>query len=345
MIKTTSTLITIALVLAILILGESILIPFVFALLIWFITRVIRKLIYKIDFIEKYIPKWMSNILVFGILISAIAMGLDLVLTNINQLSVSVQSYRHNFKIFEDKINEYFNIDIGVKITEFISSFDFSSVLGGFASGISGLLSSVFMIMIYALFIFLEESSFVKKISKVFTDKTDYEVYNSTMIKIENSISNYLILKSLVSLLTGFLSYIVLIIIGLEGAAFWAFLIFVLNFVPTVGSLIATLFPAVFSVIQFGTFTPLIAIILGVGLIQLLVGNIIEPRLFGKSLNISPLISILALAIWGQIWGITGMILSVPIMVIMVIVMSEFESTRPIALMLSENGDIDDNTV
>ena len=116
---------------------------------------------------------------------------------------------------------------------------------------------------------------------------------------------------------------------------------FLLNYIPTIGSLVGTVFPAIFSLIQFGEFTPFLIVLFSVGAVQLVVGNLIEPKLFGKSLNLSPLVTILSLALWGQIWGVTGMILSVPITVILVIVFSQFEKTRPIAIMLSENGEIE----
>ena len=115
-----------------------------------------------------------------------------------------------------------------------------------------------------------------------------------------------------------------------------------MNFIPTIGSLIGTIFPAFFSLIQFGELTPFLIVLITVGVIQIIVGNFIEPKLFGKSLNVSPLITILSLAIWGTIWGITGMILSVPITVIMIIVFSQFEKTKKIAIILSENGEVDE---
>ena len=160
------------------------------------------------------------------------------------------------------------------------------------------------------------------------------------MEKIEASISNYFGLKSFVSLITGVLSYIALLVIGVDAPAFWAFLIFILNFIPTIGSLIGTAFPAIFSLLQFGEFTPFILVLVFVGAIQLVVGNILEPRLMGSSMNISPLVTILALSLWGFIWGVTGMVLSVPITVVMIIICSQFEKTKPIAILLSEKGKI-----
>mgnify|MGYP001804369230 CR=1 FL=1 len=129
---------------------------------------------------------------------------------------------------------------------------------------------------------------------------------------------------------------------GVDAAFFWAFLMFALNYIPTVGSLIATLFPALFSLVQFGESRPFIIILAGLGLLEWVIGNVIEPKLMGKSLNLSPLVTILALIIWGQIWGITGMLLSTPITVVMVIFNSKFESKRSVAILLKENGDNDD---
>jgi predicted PurR-regulated permease PerM len=142
--------------------------------------------------------------------------------------------------------------------------------------------------------------------------------------------------------MTGFCSYIVLLLVGVEAPLFWAFLIFILNFIPTVGSLIATLFPAIFALFQFGEFSQSLIILSVVGSIQVVFGNFVEPKLMGSTLNISPLVVFLTLALWGLIWGITGMLLSVPITVSIIIIMSEFPGTRPIAILLSQKGLIKD---
>ena len=170
--------------------------------------------------------------------------------------------------------------------------------------------------------------------------KDQNEQVDKLLEKIGGSVSNYLRLKTLVSLVTGILSYIALWMIGVDAPEFWAFLIFILNFIPTIGSLVGTVFPAIFCLFQFGEFLPSILVLSIVGVIQLLVGNFLEPKLMGSSMNISPLVTILSLSIWGAMWGITGMILSVPITVIMIIILSQFERTKPVAIMLSEKGNI-----
>lgn len=329
-------------ILVVLVVGKGILIPFLFALIFWFFTREIRKTIYKIPFAKRFIPKWLSNVLVFTLIVLGFGFVSEIITNSITDLSTSYSKYEPNVENIIKKLSGYFHVDIVTSIESVIGDFNYGSVLGNIATGVSGLLGDTFMIVIYALFIFLEESSLIKKLRKIFDSEEAYISTDAILSKIEFSISNYLRLKTYVSVLTGILSYTVLFFVGVDSAPFWAFLIFLLNYIPTVGSLIATVFPSIFCLIQFGELTPFLIVLITVGAVQVIVGNLIEPRLFGKSLNVSPLITILSLAVWGKIWGITGMVLSVPITVIMIIVFSQFERTRSIAILLSENGEVDE---
>jgi AI-2 transport protein TqsA len=92
------------------------------------------------------------------------------------------------------------------------------------------------------------------------------------------------------------------------------------------------------ALIQFNNWWPFVVITSGIVSIQFIIGNIVEPRFLSKSLNLSPLIILFALGLWGSIWGILGMFLSVPITVMMMIVFAHFEKTRPIAIILSQDG-------
>jgi predicted PurR-regulated permease PerM len=186
----------------------------------------------------------------------------------------------------------------------------------------------------------LEEATFSKKIRVLYPDNEKYEKVNVLISKVDHSVQQYVALKTLVSLVTGILSYFTLLFIGVDAPAFWAFLIFILNYIPNIGSLIATLFPAIFALFQFGELTQGFLVLFIVGSIQMVIGNFAEPRIMGKSLNISPLVVLLTLAVWGVMWGITGMLLSVPITVILIIIMAEFPSTRPVAILLSRDGQL-----
>jgi predicted PurR-regulated permease PerM len=149
---------------------------------------------------------------------------------------------------------------------------------------------------------------------------------------------SYIWLKTLVSLATGLLSYLILLWVGVDFAAVWALLIFMLNFIPNLGSILGVMLPALLTLVQFDTLMPFMYIAVGLGAVQFTIGNVIEPALMGKSLNLSSLMIILSLTFWGLLWGIPGMLLSVPIMVMFAIVCAKFDKLRGIAIILSADG-------
>ena len=127
---------------------------------------------------------------------------------------------------------------------------------------------------------------------------------------------------------------------GVNFSEFWGLLAFILNFIPYVGSLAAIVLPSVIALVQYGDFSVLAAVLIGLSIIQLACSSILEPRLLGDRLNISPIFIICNLAMWGLIWGVPGMFLSIPILSMAIITLAQFEKTRPLAVLLSKTGDI-----
>jgi len=172
----------------------------------------------------------------------------------------------------------------------------------------------------------------------LFPIKTHRELVNNILTHIVKDTQTYLGIKTLLSLLTASASWLIMKSMHLDFAAFWALLIFFLNFIPNIGAIIATAFPALLALIQFESWLPFAVVTSAIVSIQFVVGNILEPRFLSKSLNLSPLVILFALALWGTIWGVLGMFLSVPITVIMIITFAHFDKTRPIAVLLSKDG-------
>ncbi|MCB9198075.1 MAG: AI-2E family transporter [Flavobacteriales bacterium] len=340
--KTAYILIILIAIVVILSFGQSLIIPFVFALLLWFIVRMIRKLFDKIPFVKKRFPSWLKNLIPAILLIVVLGFASKVISTNINSLAQSYEKYEANVDSLIERAGEALGIDILGMIKGQTGDLDFGTMLSSIFDSLTEILGSTFMILLYGLFIFLEEAYFTIKLQGAFSKNNQFEKVSYIFRNIEKSVTKYLGMKTLISLSAGTASYIALAIVGIDSPVFWAFLISLMNFIPTIGALIGTLFPAIFCLLQFGEFGPGLMVLASVGTIQLLVGNILEPRLMGNSMNISALVTIFALAFWGAIWGVTGMILSVPITVITIIIFSEFPPTRPIAILLSEKGKIKD---
>jgi AI-2 transport protein TqsA len=321
--------------------GRSLLIPFILALLIWFLISEILIRLEKIAIIEKFIPGWLRTALVVGVLFGLIGLAGQILSRNIQSLIGSYKLYEQNLGTIGKQLNALAGRDAMAYITSFFGDLNFGKILGDVVNSVSGILGSGFLIIIYVVFIFAEETFFQPKLRALCRDDEQYNAIRKLLSRIGSTMTHYVGLKTLISLITGLASYFILLFIGIQSPAFWAFLIFALNFIPNIGSLIATAFPAIFALFQFGTLWPAFLILVLVGVVQVLVGNFLEPKLMGNQLNISPLITILALSFWGVLWGITGMLLSVPITVMMIIIFSQFYTTRPLAILLSKSGDIE----
>lgn len=320
--------------------GKNLIIPFVIALIFWFLIKEIRDVLNKIKFVEERIPNAVLNIVGFAAIFFIIGGVVKILTVNIQQLSSELPVYQNNIAKITMAINTTFNIDVVSSVKEFLGEYEYTKLLSVLFSSLKDLFGDAFLIIIYTLFLLLEEPFFSKKINAIYAKKNDQDEVNTVLKQLDKSIGRYISLKTLISLLTGFLSYFALLFIGLDAPLFWAFLIFLMNYIPAVGSLIATAFPAMFAMLQFGELMPGVWVLIIVGAIQLIVGNYIDPKLTGSSLNVSPLVVLIGLAFWGAIWGIIGMILSVPITVMMIIIFSEFPSTKGIAILLSKDGSI-----
>jgi AI-2 transport protein TqsA len=324
----------------ILIVAQGIIIPFILAILFWFLIRVIKKGLFKIPVLGR-LPGWLITIFSSLILLSFLFLTIVMITVNIRYLSATLPTYEANINKISDLINLRYDMDMGVVFDDLLKDVNFGGILSRIFATLTGLFSKAFIVLIYLIFLLFEESIFPKKIKAMYPDEASYKKAEMLISKIDRSVSHYIAIKTIVSLATGVLSFIALLFIGIDAPFFWSFLIFILNFIPSIGSLVATFFPAIFAVLQFGDFTPAILVLAIVGAIQLIIGNIIEPRVMGHNMNISPLVVFLTLMLWGLLWGIPGMLLSVPITVILIIIMSEFTATRPIAILLSKDGKLD----
>jgi AI-2 transport protein TqsA len=321
-----------------LIITKSYLIPIVLAVIIWYLIRELRFFLQQSQFIKNHFPIWLQNIIVFALIFSVISLLSSLLTNSISQFSTVVPSYQKNIQTLNTSIQETLGLDIISRLEEYTGSLDVSRMAQPILNSVTGILSNGFLILLYCIFLLLEEATFTNKLKLMFKDKQSYKQFCDLLDTIDRSFGSYFSIKTLMSVITGVLSYIVLRIIEVDSPILWSFIIFLFNYIPSIGSLIATTFPVVIAMLQFGAILPGIWVLLGVGSIQILVGNFLEPRMMGSTLNISPLVVLISLFSWGAIWGIVGMILSVPIMVMLIFIFAQFPSTHGLAVMLSKNG-------
>jgi AI-2 transport protein TqsA len=198
--------------------------------------------------------------------------------------------------------------------------------------------SAAVFTLIYLAFLFPASAVMKVKLDLIFRGKGQREAARDVLARIRESMERYLWVQTVMSLIITGLTYATLRIIGLENALFWSFLIFFLNYIPTIGSIAAVILTTAVALVQFPTLPPVFAVFAGVGVWQFAIGNFVQPRMTGDSLNLSAVVVLLALAIWGLVWGIVGAFLAAPMTVMIMIVLAQFPSTRWIAILLSADG-------
>ncbi|WP_430404049.1 AI-2E family transporter [Fluviicola sp.] len=338
---TSHALIIFSIAVIILYLGRSLIIPLIFGIILWLLMRKIRSLFYILRLKDKWFPKWLKTLFSTAILFSLVWIIGFIFERNIQELIKYYDVYNKNFTA----IMKEFDSLSSYKIEDLAKSFNSNDLINKYISSalasLQSVISNVVIVLIYMLFIIMEESSFKNKVKAMYPNQDAYDERIEVIRRIEKAITNYLGIKSVIALTSSTIAYSIFTLAGLNAPFFWALLVFVFSFIPFFGVLISSFLPALFCIIQFGGYSESLIILFSVGSIQFIAGNIVEPKIMGNTMNVSPLVVILALGFWGFIWGLPGMFLSVPITVIMVIVFSKFRSTRGIAIMLSEKGEIE----
>lgn len=196
---------------------------------------------------------------------------------------------------------------------------------------------NLFVIFMMYTFLLVEAGTFEKKISLAFEGKMRHRV-KTVITKVIVDTTSYLSIKFAISLATGIVVFAALSIIGVDFAIVWAFLAFLLNFIPTFGSVISFLLTVFFAVLQFfPSIPPIIATALVMIFSNMILGNFVEPRVEGGNLDISPFLILVSLSLWGWIWGFIGMIFAVPFLVFIKIICENVSFLKPIGILLGNN--------
>jgi len=196
-----------------------------------------------------------------------------------------------------------------------------------------GFTRALLLVTIYMLFIFAEAAVFRRKILSVAGPRKGDAA--QVLDRIGYGIQRYLAVKTTVSLLTGALCYVALIALDIPYALLFGLMTFLLNYIPTFGSIIAGAFPTVTAFAVEGSWNKAVAVAAIYLTVNVALGSFVEPKILGRELNLSPLVIIISVVVWAGIWGVVGTFLAVPLTAAMQIILASNETTRPIAVMLS----------
>jgi predicted PurR-regulated permease PerM len=259
---------------------------------------------------------------------------------NVSAVIAAAPNYERRLQLLINEGAHLVGVEQAPTIGELFDRISLADTLSSIATAAASVVSVAGIVVIYAGFLFVEQVRFRRKLAIVLGSSGNQERVEAVLDQIDHDIRVYIRIKTTLAAITSALAYSVMASVGVDFAAFWAVMVFFFYYVPTVGSILAIVAPAVLTLVQFDNLTPFLIVLLVFGTIQVVTANVVEPAIMGRSLNLSPLVVIVSLVVWGTIWGVVGMFLCVPITVVSLIVLAQFETTRPIAVLLSSDGRI-----
>jgi len=321
--------------------GSGVLIPLAIALLVWFLINAIASGFQRISFGSLQIPRALALSLAMAAIAIVGSFVVELVVVNVSEMSSRTIDFEKSLNPLIDKFADFAGISNKDVLNQILDKVGLEKLFSRIVGAMAGFASQLGVILVYVIFLLIEQQFFDAKLNALVRDDAKRQRIRNLLDRVARDIQSYVRIMSLVSGFTAILSYGAMKWVGLEHAAFWAILIFILNFIPTIGSVLGTALPVLFALLQFQNFTQPLILLAVVGLIQFAIGNFLQPRMAGKTLNMSQFIVILSLFVWGAMWGVTGMFLAVPMTAILMIILSNFESTRPVAVILSQSGNVE----
>ncbi len=335
--KTVSTLgilASLVIVLAGIKIASDIIVPFLLALFITIIFKPFANAMRK-----KGVPSWLALTIIILFILVFIGLLVTIITVSVQNFSSRLPFYNQKLVLERDNLlalSQKFHLNIDRE--ELNSLFDPGKIMGYVAIALrsfSDILSNGLLILITIIFIFIESHVFNKKLLFILKNERKLRYFQ----EIDDQLNHYMMIKSFTSAATGLILWGALALIGVDYAMLWGFIAFMLNYIPSIGSLIAAIPPIILTLVQFGAGTAIGVTLLFV-VVNFIIGSVIEPRLMGKSLNLSILIIFVSLVLWGWLLGPVGMFLALPITLVMKIILHSQQDTRWISILLGNGAEI-----
>ncbi len=224
-------------------------------------------------------------------------------------------------------------------IVSMIRGLDVSKYLGLAARAVQDFASTALFVLVYLAFILASRKGWERKAVGLFPQREERQEAMVAFLRIRDGVEQYLFVQTITGLMVAVLSLFAMLAVGLHDALFWSFLIFLAVYIPVAGGVFAGVAPPLFALVQFDGYGHALVLLILLQLVGVIIGNVVYPRMQGRSLNIDPVMILLSLAFWSGIWGLTGAFLSTPLTVMAMVILAQFDGSRWISVILSADGD------
>ncbi|WP_415182733.1 AI-2E family transporter [Phaeovulum sp.] len=327
-----------ALVLFMLVAARFILISLAIAIILFSLTSEAINAIARLHIGPIRVPNWLASIVALALIASGLLTLTAVLVAQANEVVTMAISYAEPAQSAIAELFGWMGADVEAAVLNSMRTIEVPGYLRALAGQAGNLLSAVVLIILFVGFLFAERVWFSAKLENLIGNPARAARAGDVIGSIMRRVNHYLLVKTVVSATTGAAVYGIFKLAGFDLALPVAIMTFTLNFIPSLGSIIATGLAALAVYVQTGDQQATLAVFVVVGMLQFVIGNVIDPMLMGRALRLSSFGIIISLAFWGAVWGLPGMFLAVPIMVAVMIVCAQSPTLRPLAVLLSREG-------
>lgn len=330
-----------ALCVLILAVGREYLVPMAVAFFVYLLINAFAASLRRTPGIGPVLPVWLTQVLAVVALFGLMLLSARMIAQNVAELGDGMPSGQSALLAQAKALIARLGLDVTLTAGQILDRLAVDQLAGWVLRTAQGLISDVALVFLYVLFLLIDERFYDAKLRALVPNTERRGALKTSIARIGTEVRVYLWLMTLISLGVAVATYVFCSAAGLSGAGFWAGLAFVLNFVPTIGSIMAVVLPAIYGILTLNDPVNLAILIAGLAATQFIAGEIVLPRVMGSTLNLSSFVILVTLVLWGALWGPAGMFMAIPITVSLVMVAARFDTTRPIAIILSKDGNIE----
>ena len=307
--------------------GQALLVPLVFSLLLWAVVNAMVEALVALR-----VPRPLALAGSLLILVLAMWVMLQILANQAASLATAIPGYGAKLSGIITRVLVPLHVD--VKPGEIVHSLNIPGFLTSAAASVGSSLFAVIQVLVYLGFLLGEQHLMTEKVARLQRDDERINEIRQVVATIARQIQAYLGVCTILSAIMGAATWVLLAFMGVQFAGFWAVVIFLLTYVPTIGA-VGVVFPALMALVQFGDFTGALVIVIVLGGLHFILLNIAQSLILGKTLNLSPFAIIISLTFWGLLWGVAGLFLAVPVTGAIAIVCNHIEHLRWLAVLLA----------
>ena len=284
------------------------------------------------------LPTWMALPIAVGLIVFALGLTIWLTANNAGDFATKLPDYTARIDTLLGVGAQHLGLAVTPTVADLLHKVNPGRYAEPVITGASHAGEIAIFAFIYLGFLLASRRGFEAKAHELFSTASAKVEASRVFERVRHGVEQYVWVQTLVGVLITAASAILMAVMGLSHIGFWCLIIFLANYIPAIGAAIGVLFPAVFGLVELDGIWRPIVLVVGLEAIHFAVSHVVQPRMQGKSLNLDPIVVLLALAFWGVLWGVTGAFLSTPLTVLAMALLAEFKGSRPLAILMSSDG-------